>query len=39
MFKILELININALNLLSVKRHLPGLIIRPATLKICLLGQ
>jgi len=32
---LLQLINTKASNLLSVKRHLSGLNIRPATLKIC----
>jgi len=34
---LLQLVNINASNLLSGKRHLSGLSIRPATLKIHLL--
>jgi len=31
---LLQLININASNLLSVKRHQSGMNIRPATLKV-----
>jgi len=35
---LLQLININASNILSIKRHQSGLNIRPATLKIPLLN-